>query len=145
MAVQAASTCPCVSSLFPMDILFLSSRVSMSNSPVSIYSASLGGDMGNITILFVILFSIWFSFFFCVLAGFLVSLSYVMIGIRHVVISFHIISIGMSLKWRWLTMASIVWYAASSCLSICAIWSLMFLFSQWSFPLGTYMCLSGPV
>ena len=56
-----------------MDILFLSSRVSMSSSPVSIYSASLGVDVGTIRILFMMLSSIWFSFFFSVLVGFLVS------------------------------------------------------------------------
>ena len=55
-----------------MDILFLSSRVSMSISPVSIYSASLGLDVGIIKI-FKMLSSIWVSFFFSVLVGFLVS------------------------------------------------------------------------
>ena len=52
-----------------------------------------------------------------------------MIGIRHVVTSFHIVSICVFLKWRSPAMASIVWKAASSFLSICFICSLRFVLS----------------
>ena len=52
-----------------------------------------------------------------------------MIGIRHVVTSFHIVSTCVFLKWRSPAMASIVWKAVSSFLSSCFIWSLRFVLS----------------
>ena len=53
--------CCCFFSLSSFVILFLPSMVSMSSSPISIYSASLGVDVG--AILFMMLSSTWLFFF----------------------------------------------------------------------------------
>ena len=67
--------------LSPIIILFLSVIVSMSSSPDSMYSASLGVDSGTISILLMMQSSSWSSFLFSFFVGFPVSPAYVIMGI----------------------------------------------------------------
>ena len=115
--------------LSPIIILFLSVIVSMSSSPDSMYSASLGVDSGTISILLVMRSSSWLSFLFSSLFGFLVSPAYVIMGIMQADTSFQNVSMWMFLKWQSPAITSIAWYAASTFPSICFSWSLRLSFS----------------
>ena len=89
------------------------------------YVASLGVDVGTMSIRLIMLSSTWSICFVSFLLGFHSSLPYVIMGMIHVSINFHIVSICIPLRIGSPAIGSMVCSAPSAFLLASSIWFLV--------------------
>ena len=106
-----------------MFILFCVLLDSMSFSPVSMYVASL--DVDTMSIRLIMLSSTWSICFVSFLLGFHSSLPYVIMGMIHVSINFHIVSICIPFRIGSPAIVNMVCSAPSTFLLASSIWCLV--------------------